>query len=66
MTLPNPISRSTGLVTKEVARELLVYDLEWHRAHSLNTVAAAVWRRCDGGGMQRRSRPGSGRSRACR
>jgi Coenzyme PQQ synthesis protein D (PqqD) len=49
MTLPHPISRTTGLVTKEVARELIVYDLEWHRAHSLNTVAAAVWRRCDGG-----------------
>jgi hypothetical protein len=28
--------------------EVLVYDLERHRAHSLNRTAAAVWRRCDG------------------
>jgi hypothetical protein len=35
-------------VVKTVGDEVLVYDLETHRAHSVNGVAAAVWRRCDG------------------
>jgi hypothetical protein len=35
-------------VVKEVGEELLVYDLTRQRAHSLNRVAAAVWRACDG------------------
>ena len=43
-----PTARTTGLVVKTVADEVLVYDLETHRAHSVNRVAAAVWRRCDG------------------
>jgi hypothetical protein len=43
-----PAARTRGLVFKTVASETLVYDLERHRAHSLNAVAAAVWRRCDG------------------
>jgi hypothetical protein len=28
--------------------ELLVYDLERHKAHCLNRAAALVWRECDG------------------
>jgi hypothetical protein len=28
--------------------ELLVYDLERHKAHCLNQTAALVWRHCDG------------------
>jgi hypothetical protein len=43
-----PLARASRLVVKEVADEVLVYDLERSRAHSLNPVAAAVWRRCDG------------------
>ena len=43
-----PTARTTGLVVKTVAEEVLVYDLETHRAHSVNRVAAAVWRQCDG------------------
>ena len=43
-----PTARTTGLVVKTVSDEVLVYDLETHRAHSVNRVAAAVWRRCDG------------------
>lgn len=43
-----PMRRTSGLVVKEAGAELLVYDLERHRAHSLNPVAAAVWRACDG------------------
>jgi hypothetical protein len=43
-----PKARTTGLTIEEVGDELLVYDLERHRAHSLNLGAAAVWRLCDG------------------
>jgi hypothetical protein len=44
-----PAARTTGVVVKAVGDELLIYDLERHRAHSLNgAAAAAVWRACDG------------------
>jgi hypothetical protein len=43
-----PRARTSDLVIKGVGDELLVYDLARHRAHSLNRVAAAVWRACDG------------------
>jgi hypothetical protein len=43
-----PVARTSGLVVKTVGEEVLVYDLERHRAHSLNRAAAAVWRACDG------------------
>jgi hypothetical protein len=35
-------------VVRELADEVLVYDLTRHKAHSLNGMAAAVWRYCDG------------------
>lgn len=41
-------ARTSGVVVKAVGDEVLVYDLEQHRAHSLNALAAAVWRACDG------------------
>src|SRR2546427_276885 len=43
-----PIARKDGLVVKELEEELLVYDLEKHRAHCLNHSAAFVWKACDG------------------
>src|SRR6266849_515680 len=43
-----PHAREAGLLTQELPDELLVYDLERHRAHSLNRTAALVWRHCDG------------------
>ena len=43
-----PLARRTGLVIKPVGEEVLVYDLDRHRAHSLNASAAALWRMCDG------------------
>lgn len=43
-----PSARQEGLVVREVADEVLVYDLERHEAHCLNASAAAVWRACDG------------------
>jgi hypothetical protein len=43
-----PEARTSGVVVKAVGDEVLVYDLARHRAHSLNPVAASVWRACDG------------------
>jgi hypothetical protein len=43
-----PLARTVGLRLEEVDDELLVFDLEQNRAHSLNAGASAVWRLCDG------------------
>jgi len=45
---PLPKARRDGLVIRGLADEVLVYDLTRHKAHSLNRMAAAVWRCCDG------------------
>lgn len=44
----SPEARSERLLVREVADELVIYDLERHRAHSLNRAAALIWRHCDG------------------
>jgi hypothetical protein len=44
-----PLSRSaSGLIEKELAGELLVFDSASNKAFSLNPSAALVWRRADG------------------
>ena len=43
-----PRSRQKGLVVEELSNEVLVYDLERHKAHCLNETAAIVWRYCNG------------------
>jgi hypothetical protein len=43
-----PRARKTGLVVRELEGELLVYDLQAHRAHCLNSSAAIVFRGSDG------------------
>ena len=43
-----PRARTDGLVVKELADEVLVYDLKRDKAHCLNLAAAAVWKQCDG------------------
>jgi Coenzyme PQQ synthesis protein D (PqqD) len=43
-----PRSRREGLIVETLEDELLVYDSERTRAHTLNPVAAAVWQACDG------------------
>jgi coenzyme PQQ synthesis protein D (PqqD) len=43
-----PSARRDGLIVESLGEELLVYDGERNRAHSLNGVAAAVWEACDG------------------
>jgi hypothetical protein len=43
-----PLARRDGLVVSEVEGDVLVYDLQRHRAHCLNATAALIWRQCDG------------------
>jgi coenzyme PQQ synthesis protein D (PqqD) len=43
-----PARRTEGLVVTELMGEVLVYDLERHRAHCLNPTAAVVFRHCNG------------------
>jgi hypothetical protein len=43
-----PLARSAGLLVEPIGDELLVFDSERKVAHSLNDVAARVWRACDG------------------
>ncbi len=43
-----PRAREDRLVVRELPDEVLVYDLNRHKAHCLNPTAALVWRHCDG------------------
>ena len=43
-----PMMRREDLVIDEMPDEVLVYDLERHKAHCLNLTAALVWKNCDG------------------
>jgi hypothetical protein len=43
-----PDARTEGLVVQELSDEVLVYDLDRHKAHCLNETAAFVWQQCDG------------------
>jgi hypothetical protein len=43
-----PKARREGILVQELSEEILVYDLENHKAHCLNKTAAAVWEHCDG------------------
>jgi hypothetical protein len=43
-----PLARRSGLVLRELADEVLVYDLDRHQAHCLNRTAAVVFRNADG------------------
>lgn len=43
-----PKARKENLVIEELPGEVLVYDLNLHKAHCLNQTAALVWEHCDG------------------
>jgi hypothetical protein len=45
---PNPRKRQDRLVVRELADEVLVYDLARDKAFCLSPAAAAVWKLCDG------------------
>ncbi len=44
----DPLARREGLIVEQMPDEVLVYDLERHKAHCLNRTAAFVWQNCDG------------------
>ena len=43
-----PVARKNGLVVRDLADEVVVYDQERHEAHCLNSTAATVFRNADG------------------
>ncbi len=43
-----PKARAEGVVSEQVAGEVIVYDGRTQMAHCLSAEAAAVWKRCDG------------------
>lgn len=43
-----PCARVDGIVVQTLPDEVLVYDLERHKAHCLNHTAARIWNYCDG------------------
>ena len=43
-----PNARKEGLVVRELADEVLVYDTKSDKAHCLNKTAALIWHHCDG------------------
>lgn len=43
-----PLARTEGLIVQHLPDEVLVYDLDRHKAHCLNQTAALVWQHCDG------------------
>jgi hypothetical protein len=43
-----PQARDQAFTMQQLDEELLVYDPDHHRCHSLNRTAALVWRHCDG------------------
>ncbi len=43
-----PSARTEGIVVQALPDEVLVYDLERHKAHCLNRTAALIWKQCDG------------------
>lgn len=43
-----PIARTKNIVVQDTETEVLIYDLEANKAHSLNETSALVWKKCDG------------------
>ena len=43
-----PRARVEGLITTETTSDVLIYDAEANELHTLNAVAASVWRAADG------------------
>ncbi|HVO13166.1 MAG TPA: PqqD family protein [Vicinamibacteria bacterium] len=48
MSARKPARRTSGVVVQALGGEVVVYDLDRHRAHSLEPRAAAIWNACDG------------------
>lgn len=47
-SINNPTSRHNNVVVQELENEVLIYDLQSHKAFCLNETSALIWRLCDG------------------
>ena len=47
-TALKPVSRKSDLVTQELEKEILVYDLIVDKAYSLNETSSLIWNLCNG------------------
>lgn len=43
-----PLARTADIVMQTLGKEVLIYDLDTHKAHCLNETSAAVYQACDG------------------
>src|SRR5882762_9806312 len=43
-----PKARTSGILTREIPGELLIYDMKRHAAYCLNETAASIWKQCNG------------------
>ena len=43
-----PQAKTSELLKTDLGEEVIIYDPESNRAHSLNRLAATIWRHCDG------------------
>lgn len=43
-----PQARTSNIVVQDFDKEVLIYDLQQHRALCLNQTSAFVWQKCDG------------------
>ncbi|MBI1761122.1 MAG: PqqD family protein [Acidobacteria bacterium] len=48
LTSQLPRARREGLLFSPLNDELVIYDTERNKAHSLNRIATLVWKNCDG------------------
>jgi hypothetical protein len=48
VNLQTPRARQEGLLYTPLNDELVIYDTERNKAHTLNQVASLVWKHCDG------------------
>lgn len=44
----NPLSRKENLVTQQIGKEVLIYDLSISKAFCLNETSSVIWQLCDG------------------
>jgi hypothetical protein len=43
-----PLARSTDIIVQELGKEVLIYDLQTHKAFNLNKTSSIVYLACDG------------------
>ena len=43
-----PVARTTEIVVQELGKEILIYDLNTHKAYNLNETSSTVYKACDG------------------